>query len=166
MENPLAEQSGQTPRTLIVTGGSRGIGAATARLAASRGYRVCVNYVSDEAAASRAVADIVRGGGTAVASQANIGIESEVVSLFRSAEEKLGRPTALVNNAAILEAQMRLDSMDSARISRLCSQQMFWERCCARGRRYAGCPRASAGPAAVSSTCPPAPHTPGHRRVR
>ena len=132
MENPSAEQSGQSVRTLIVTGGSRGIGAATARLAASRGYRVCVNYVSDEAAASQVVADIVRGGGTAVALQANIGIESEVVALFRSVEERLGQPTALVNNAAILEAQMRLDAMDSARIRRVFTTNVLGTMLCSR----------------------------------
>ena len=132
MENTSTEQRGGTPRTLIVTGGSRGIGAATARLAATRGYQVCVNYVSDEAAAAKVVADIVRGGGTAIASQANIGIESEVVSLFRAVETQLGQPTDLVNNAATLEAQMRLDSMDAARISRVFATNVLGTMLCSR----------------------------------
>jgi NAD(P)-dependent dehydrogenase (short-subunit alcohol dehydrogenase family) len=117
---------------LIVTGGSRGIGAATARLAATRGYQVCVNYISDEAAAAKVVADIVSGGGTAMASQADIGVESEVVSLFRSVEKQLGQPTDLVNNAATLEAQMRLDSMDPARISRVFATNVLGTMLCSR----------------------------------
>ena len=127
-----AERSGETPRTLIVTGGSRGIGASTAQLAASRGYRVCVNYVSDEGAAGKVVDDIVRDGGIAVAVQANVGVESEVVSLFQSVEKRLGPATDLVNNAATLETQMRLDSMDAARISRVLTTNVLGTMICSR----------------------------------
>src|SRR6185312_17261739 len=91
-------------KTLIVTGGSRGIGAATARLAAQRGYAVCVNYLQDRAAAETVVAGIH----DAIAVQADIGVEAEVVRLFERVDRELGRVAALVNNAATLESQMRL----------------------------------------------------------
>ena len=132
METTSAERREGPPRTLIVTGGSRGIGAAVARLAASRGYRVCVNYVSDEAAAEKVVDDIVGSGGIAVAIQANVGVEAAVVSLFRSVENRLGQPTDLVNNAATLEAQMRLDCMDAARISRVFTTNVLGTMLCSR----------------------------------
>lgn len=136
MEDTSAEQSratpGALPGTLIVTGGSRGIGAATALLAASRGYRVCVNYLSDGAAAEKVVDDIARAGGTAVAVQADISVESQVVSLFQFVEEKLGQVTDLVNNAATLETQMRLDSMDPARISRVFATNVLGTMMCSR----------------------------------
>src|SRR5262245_41828112 len=100
---------------LVVTGASRGIGAATARLAAQRGYAVCVNYVRDRSAAEKVVADVAAGGGRAIAVQADVAVEDEVVRMFRTVDEQLGRLTALVNNAGILDLQMKVESMDAAR---------------------------------------------------
>lgn len=129
---PLAEKREQRSRTLIVSGGSRGIGAATAKLAASRGFQVCVNYLRDQEAAEQLVADIKSTGGIAVAVRADVGVESEVVALFRSAEEMLGQPTDLVNNAATLEAQMRLDSMEASRMSRVFATNVLGTMLCSR----------------------------------
>src|SRR5437868_2284278 len=103
-------------RVLLVTGGSRGIGAATARLAAEQGFDVCVNYRSHAEAAARTVESAERTGARAVAVQADISVEANVVRLFETCDARLGRISALVNNAAILESQMRLDAMDAARI--------------------------------------------------
>ena len=87
--------------TLLVTGGSRGIGAAICRLAAKEGYAVAVNYHSHEEAASKLVAEIRQTGGRAAAIQADIGREADIVQLFQNAEQLLGPLVALVNNAAI-----------------------------------------------------------------
>ena len=88
-------------KTIIITGSSRGVGAATARLAAQRGYAVCVNYVGNEAAANSVVADIRAGGGRAIAVKANNSVEADVVRLFDTAERELGPVRALVNNAGV-----------------------------------------------------------------
>jgi NAD(P)-dependent dehydrogenase (short-subunit alcohol dehydrogenase family) len=117
----------------IVTGSSRGIGAATATLAASRGYAVCVNYLKNEARADAVVAEIRAGGGRAIMVQADTAIEDEVVKLFERVDLELGPVTALVNNAGITGRAGRLDSFDAAAIRRVlevnvngaiyCSQQ-------------------------------------------
>jgi len=117
---------------LIVTGASRGIGAATARLAAERGYAVCVNYRSNRAAAEALVAAIHAEGGKALAVQADIARESEVVRLFETACAKLGPLTALANNAGILERQMRVDAMDAERIERVFATNVTGAFLCAR----------------------------------
>jgi NAD(P)-dependent dehydrogenase (short-subunit alcohol dehydrogenase family) len=104
---------------LIVTGASRGIGAATARLAGVRGYSVCVNFRRDAQAADRVVADIVSGGGRAVAVQADVGEERDVVRLFEEATRALGPLSGLVNNAGVLETQMRVADVDAARLERI-----------------------------------------------
>lgn len=104
---------------MIVTGGSRGIGAATARLAAGRGYAVCVNYRKNRDAAGRVVADCRRAGARAIAAQADVAIEADVVRLFEAVDRELGRVTALVNNAGILESQMRVEDMDGGRLARV-----------------------------------------------
>ena len=117
---------------LLVTGGSRGIGAATARLAASRGYDVCVNYRSNRDAASRVVAEVKAAGRRAVAVAGDVSIEADVVQLFEACDRELGRLDALVNNAAILEQQMRLDAMDAARITRVLSTNVVGPFLCAR----------------------------------
>lgn len=117
---------------LIVTGGSRGIGAATARLAAARGYAVCVNYLRDEAAAAGVVEEIVAGGGTAVAVAGDVGREADVVRLFERVDAELGPVTALVNNAGILETQTRVEHMDAARLERVFSVNITGSFLCAR----------------------------------
>src|SRR5690349_9312514 len=100
---------------LIVTGGSSGIGAATARLAAKRGYSVAVNFARSRDAAEAVASEIRDSGGRAAAIQADIGVEADVIRLFEAADRELGRVTSLVNNAATLEQQLRLDVMDAAR---------------------------------------------------
>lgn len=86
---------------LLITGGSRGIGAATARLAASRGFDVALNYRADRAAADAVVGGLISGGVRASAFQADVADESEVVALFEAVEVTLGTPTALVNSAGV-----------------------------------------------------------------
>jgi NAD(P)-dependent dehydrogenase (short-subunit alcohol dehydrogenase family) len=117
---------------MIVTGGAQGIGAATAMLAASRGYAVCVNYLNSRDAAEKVVCDIASNGGQAIAIQADISSEASVVSLFQQVDSALGNISALVNNAATLEPQMRLDSMDASRIERIFAVNVLGSMICAR----------------------------------
>jgi NAD(P)-dependent dehydrogenase (short-subunit alcohol dehydrogenase family) len=119
-------------RVMIVTGGGRGIGAATARLAAAQGYAVCVNYAQHRKAADQVVADIRQEGGNAVAVQADVAVEADVVRLFAETDKTLGRITALVNNAGILQRQMRVDEMDAARIGRVFAVNVTGSFLCAR----------------------------------
>lgn len=117
---------------IIVTGGSRGIGAATAKMAAERGYAVCISYKSDKTAADRVVEAITAGGGEAVAVQADVGEEKDILRLFETVDERLGRLTALVNNAGVLEHHMRLDQMDAGRLSRVFNTNVIGSFLCAR----------------------------------
>ena len=119
-------------RVLIVTGGSSGIGAATAKLAASRGYWVCVNYREGREAAAEVVREITRAGGCAVAMQADVSVEGEVEALFRRVDSELGAVAALVNNAAALEGQMRLEAMGAARMERMLGVNVVGPMVCAR----------------------------------
>jgi len=119
-------------KVLIVTGGGRGIGAATARLAASRGYSVCVNYASNRAAAEAVVAKIERGGGRAIAVQGDVSSESEVVRLFETVDRQLGRLDALVNNAGTVGKQMRVEQMDAERLTRVFAVNTIGAFLCAR----------------------------------
>ncbi|QIE56500.1 SDR family oxidoreductase [Pikeienuella piscinae] len=106
-------------RTVIITGASRGIGAATARLAAARGYRVCVNYSSDAAGAASVVDDIRKGGGGALAFRADTSDEAAVVSMFDEASARLGPVTDLVNNAGQSGGTTRLEDLDAATLRRI-----------------------------------------------
>ena len=117
---------------LLVTGGSRGIGAATARLAAARGYDICINFRSNKDAASRVVTDVEGAGRRAIAVAADVSVEADVVRLFEACDRGLGRLDALVNNAAILETQMRLDAMDAARLTRVLTTNVVGPFLCAR----------------------------------
>jgi NAD(P)-dependent dehydrogenase (short-subunit alcohol dehydrogenase family) len=117
---------------MIVTGGSRGIGAATARLAAQRGYGVCLSYRSHAAAADAVIAEIGGAGGEAVALAADVAVEADVLRLFRTVDERFGRLDALVNNAGILERQMRVDEMDVGRIERVFATNVTGAFVCAR----------------------------------
>jgi NAD(P)-dependent dehydrogenase (short-subunit alcohol dehydrogenase family) len=119
-------------QVLIVTGASRGIGAATAHLAANRGFRVCVNYLRQERIAEEVVAAIRQKGGTAIAIQADVSSESDVVRLFESSDRQLGPLTALVNNAGIVERQSRLDGIDAGRLQRVFAINVFGSFLCAR----------------------------------
>lgn len=117
---------------IIITGGSRGIGAATAQLAAARGYAVCVNYVHNRAAADAVVDGIRSNGGRAMAVAADVASETDVVALFAAVDAQLGPVTALVNNAGILETQMRVDEMDAARLNRIFTTNITGCFLCAR----------------------------------
>jgi len=119
-------------RILIVTGGSRGIGAATSRLAAQRGYAVCVNYAQDRIAAQSITDEIKEKGGQAIAVACDISSEPEVVRLFESVDKAFGRVTDLVNNAGILERQVRVEGMDAARINRIFATNVTGAFLCAR----------------------------------
>jgi NAD(P)-dependent dehydrogenase (short-subunit alcohol dehydrogenase family) len=119
-------------QVIIITGGSRGIGAVTARLAAQRGYIVCINYRQNHQAAGEVVRAIEAAGGHALAVAADVAVESEVVRLFETVDERLGPVTALVNNAGILERQMRLEDMDAARLNRIFTTNVTGYFLCAR----------------------------------
>jgi NAD(P)-dependent dehydrogenase (short-subunit alcohol dehydrogenase family) len=119
-------------RVMVITGASRGIGAATARLAAARGYAVCVNYARNRAAADAVVRGIEAAGGTALAVGADISAEPEVVRLFETVDARLGAVTALVNNAGILERQLRVEHTDAARLQRLLAANVIGPFLCAR----------------------------------
>jgi NAD(P)-dependent dehydrogenase (short-subunit alcohol dehydrogenase family) len=117
---------------VIITGGGRGIGAATARLAARRGYSVCINYRRDRDSADTVACEIARSGGQAIAVAADVAVEADVVRLFATCDATLGPATALVNNAGILETQMRVESMDAARITRVLATNVVGAFICAR----------------------------------
>ncbi|MCX7146894.1 MAG: SDR family oxidoreductase [Sulfuritalea sp.] len=119
-------------KVLVVTGGGRGIGAAIARLAAQRGYAVCLSYLSKRDAAGEVVASIAAEGGVALSVQADVAVEADVVRLFKQVDSSLGRVTALVNNAGILEQQSRVEDMDAARISRVFATNVIGSFVCAR----------------------------------
>lgn len=119
-------------KVLIVTGGSRGIGAAVARLAAQGGYAVGVSYLRNRSDAEAVVASIAAKGGVALAFQADVAVERDVVRLFEQADAGLGRVTALVNNAGILEKQCRVEDMDSVRIGRIFATNVIGSFLCAR----------------------------------
>ena len=117
---------------IIITGASRGIGAATARLAATRGYDVCVNYRQQRAAAENIVKEVASAGGKAIAIGADVTLEADVRRLFEETRRQLGPVTALVNNAGILETQTRLESMDLTRWQRVFTANVFGPFLCAR----------------------------------
>jgi NAD(P)-dependent dehydrogenase (short-subunit alcohol dehydrogenase family) len=119
-------------KVLLITGGSRGIGAATARLAAERGYAVGVNYRRSREAADAVVESIASTGGHAVAVGADVSVEADVMRLFDAVHHRLGPITALVNNAGVLESQMRLDAMDADRIHRVFATNVVGAFICAR----------------------------------
>lgn len=118
--------------TVLITGGSRGIGAATARLAAARGYAVAFTYLERGGIAHALAEEIAATGGTALALQADISIEADVLRVFRDVDARLGTITALVNNAGVLERQMRLDQMDVRRWTRVLSTNVIGSFLCAR----------------------------------
>jgi NAD(P)-dependent dehydrogenase (short-subunit alcohol dehydrogenase family) len=119
-------------KIMIVTGGSRGIGAATAMLAAQRGYAVCVNYLHNREAADGIVRNIEQIGRHAIAVAADVASEQDVVHLFETVDRELGRVTALVNNAGILEKQTRLEGIDTARLNRIFATNVTGTFICSR----------------------------------
>ncbi|MCE3273329.1 MAG: fabG 9 [Ramlibacter sp.] len=117
---------------LLVTGGSRGIGAATALLAARKGYAVAVNYTSNAAAAEDVVRAIESGGGKAFAVQADVAQEDQVLRMFEQVDARLGRLTALVNNAGIVDRAQRVDEMSLERLRRMFDVNLLGSFLCAR----------------------------------
>jgi NAD(P)-dependent dehydrogenase (short-subunit alcohol dehydrogenase family) len=113
------------PRTLLVTGGSRGIGAATARLAAARGWDVAVNYTRDEAAAQAVAAAVRAAGRRALVLQGDVGVEGDVMQLFAAIDREWGPLTGLVNNAGVVDVPCRVDAMDTARLQRMFAINVF-----------------------------------------
>ena len=116
----------------VVTGGSRGIGAATARLAARRGYAVCLTYRRNRTAAEAVVDAIRRDGGHALAVAADMGAEHDIMQLFEQVDREFGSLTALVNNAAMLEQQTRVEYLDAARLQRIFATNVIGPFLCAR----------------------------------
>jgi len=116
----------------LITGGGRGIGAATAVLAAQRGYAVAVNYASNSLAADEVVRTIRAGGGTAMAVQADVGDEAQVLAMFQKVDARFGRLTALVNNAGVVDVQARVDEMSVARLERMFRINVIGSFICAR----------------------------------
>jgi NAD(P)-dependent dehydrogenase (short-subunit alcohol dehydrogenase family) len=119
-------------QVLLVTGGSRGIGAATALLAGANGYAVAVNYVSHRAAADDIVRRLRDAGGRAVAVQGDVASESDVVRMFEAVDAQLGRLTALVNNAGVVDVTARLEAMSGERLRRMFDINVIGSLLCAR----------------------------------
>lgn len=119
-------------RVLLVTGGSRGIGAAVCRLAAADGYRVVVNFAAEESAAARVVDDIVAAGGEAFAIKSDIGSEPDVLAMFAAIDQRYGRLDALVNNAGVVDRKSRLEDMSVDRLTRMMRINVIGSILCAR----------------------------------
>jgi len=119
-------------KVLLVTGGSRGIGAATAELAARQGWRVVVNYSQQAAAAQAVVQRIESEGGQAIALQADVTDEAQVLRLFTQIDQTLGRLDGLVNNAGVVDRPARIDEMDLARWRRMFDINVMGSLLCAR----------------------------------
>ena len=119
-------------KVILITGGSRGIGKATAIKAAEKGYAVCINYKSNKDAADEVVNAIVNAGGKAIAVQADIAIEEAVIKLFKTVDDRLGTITALVNNAGILETQSLVVNMSAERFERVFATNVLGTFLCAK----------------------------------
>lgn len=119
-------------KVVIVTGGSRGIGAATAKLLGAKGYAVCVNYLANRDRANKVVDTIVRNGGRAFAYQADVSSEADVIRLFDAAEERFGEVTHLVNNAGILFTQSKLVDIDLERFNQVLNSNVVSCFLCSR----------------------------------
>lgn len=119
-------------QVMLVTGGSRGIGAATAKLAARRGYAVAVNYASRRDAAEEVVRSIESAGGRAIAVAGDVAKEGDILEMFDAVDRGLGRLTALVNNAGVVDRTQRVDEMDLARLKRMFDINVIGSILCAR----------------------------------
>jgi NAD(P)-dependent dehydrogenase (short-subunit alcohol dehydrogenase family) len=116
-------------KVMLITGGGRGIGAATARLAAKAGYAVCVNYVRNGAAAEALAGEL---GGKAIAVAADVAVEADVVRLFQTVDAKLGRVGVLVNNAGVVDLGTRVEAITAARLERMFAINVNGSFLCAR----------------------------------
>jgi NAD(P)-dependent dehydrogenase (short-subunit alcohol dehydrogenase family) len=119
-------------KVVLITGASRGIGAATALLAAKQGWAVAVNYVANSLAADEVVRQIRAAGGTAMAIQADVAIEADVMRMFQAVDAKLGRISGLVNNAGVVDMPSRVDGMTVERLTRMWTTNITSSFVCAR----------------------------------
>lgn len=119
-------------RVMLITGASRGIGAATARLAARQGYALCLNFHQREDAANQVLEQVRAAGVPAITVKADVADESQVLQMFEVIDREFGRLDVLVNNAGMLEQQMRLEQMDAARWMRVLGANVIGSFLCAR----------------------------------
>ncbi|MFC5520241.1 SDR family oxidoreductase [Polaromonas jejuensis] len=119
-------------KLVLITGGSRGIGAATALLAARQGYAVAVNYAANSLAADEVVRQIRQAGGQAMAVQADVAREAQVLAMFEKIDARFGRLSALVNNAGVVDQTTRVDAITQARLQRIFEVNVFGSFLCAR----------------------------------
>jgi NAD(P)-dependent dehydrogenase (short-subunit alcohol dehydrogenase family) len=119
-------------KALLVTGGSRGIGAETAKLAAASGWRVAVNYVRDEAAARKVVQDIEELGGEGFPLRGDVGSEADILAMFEAVDQRFGSLDGLVNNAGVVDLKGRVDEMSAARLERQMRINVIGPILCAR----------------------------------
>ena len=115
----------------VITGGSRGIGAACAVRAAKEGYHVCLSYVSDTEAAQSVIDTIVKAGGEARAVKSDVGVEADILKLFAAAD-KMGQVTGLINNAGVIDAVQRVDEYSAQRLTRMFNVNVVGSFLCAR----------------------------------
>lgn len=119
-------------KVVLITGASRGIGAATALLAAKQGWAVAVNYVANSLAADEVVRQIRAAGGTAMAIQADVAVEADVMRMFQEVDAKLGRISGLINNAGVVDMPSRVDGMSVERLTRMWTTNITSSFVCAR----------------------------------
>lgn len=154
--------SGDQRQSCIVTGASRGIGAATARLAAQKGYAVAVNYLRNEAAAAEVVRSIEAAGGRAAAIQADVGVAADVERLFEATQARLGVPAALVNNAANAGRRLPIVAVDADTVQRVLAVTLAGPiLCIAEAARRMSSSRGGRGGVIVNVSSQAA-HTGGH----
>ncbi|MCZ8258029.1 MAG: SDR family oxidoreductase [Polaromonas sp.] len=120
------------PKVVLITGGSRGIGAACALLAARQGWAVAVNYTRNSLAADEVVRQIRQAGGQAITVQADVADETQVLAMFEKVDAKLGRLDGLVNNAGVVDKTTRVDALTLERLRRMFEINVFGSFLCAR----------------------------------
>ncbi|WP_010226547.1 SDR family oxidoreductase [Pseudomonas donghuensis] len=119
-------------KVIVITGASRGIGAATARLAARAGYRICINYLTDDEAAQRVLAEVRELGAEAIAVKADVSVEDEIIQLFLRVDAELGPVTALVNNAGTIGQKSRVEEVSEFRLLKLMKTNVVGPMLCAK----------------------------------
>lgn len=129
---PQIDDMADASRTIIITGASQGIGAATAIMAAARGYQVCINYRQNRRAAEQVLEKISAGGGRGMIFAADVGNEAEVVSMFDATEKEFGAVDALVNNAGIVQPQTDFLQISVARFEKILRTNLIGAFLCAR----------------------------------
>jgi len=119
-------------KNVLITGGARGIGAATARLLASQGWRVCINYLSNSQAAQQVVEEITNAGGSALTIAANVGLSDDVNRMFEFIDREMGALQGLVNNAGVIAPMKRFEEMDPARWNQVVGTNLLGTMLCSR----------------------------------